>query len=134
MMYNKIAFFDDEHEDTFITAVIDTGAVKANHRINSDWGASLFLLTAIRSVWPRLQRYVSPTFIDHAAMLDECGLSSGEALIVRLSGNLYNGGFWIGSPWDLVNDLDGTLFPLALEALRLRKVGMRLYGGEVTTL
>lgn len=56
-------------------------------------------------------------YIDIDGMLNELPLSSGEVLVVRLAGNLYNGGFWTGTPLDLVSDLDREMSGLCINRL-----------------
>lgn len=71
-------------------------------------------------MWPRLRRFCTG-YIDCGSILDEMSLSSGETLLVRLAGNLYNGGFWSDTPADLVNFLDDRCFQLCLSALAIRR-------------
>lgn len=129
MLNNKIGFLSPEHKSDYIDALEITGAVGPDNGISSYFGASLYLLTGLRGAWSRLKRYIGCSFIDHGAALDDLRLSRGEVLIVRLAGNLYNGGFWEDSPWDLISELDAETFGLSLEALRLRKCRL-LYNGE----
>lgn len=131
MNSNTADFLSPEHMAYFISALEQTDKVRSDGRIDAYYGASLFLLTGLEYAWPRLRKYVSVDCIDHGAMLDEVCLSRGEVLIVRLAGNLYNGGFWQDSPWDLVAETDEECFALALEGLRLRKGRLFYEGGEV---
>lgn len=77
------------------------------------------LLTGLNS-WPMLRRFCAG-YIDIDGMLNKLPLSSGEALVVRLAGNLYNGGFWTGTPLNLVSDLDRKMSQLCIDALLLRR-------------
>lgn len=109
------------HLNKLLEALNRTNAIKENGRIDSYYGASLYLLTGLEYAWPRLKKHVHPGYIDFEPMLNS-GLSSGEAIIVRLAGNFYNGGFWNGmTPFDVMNTLDAGMFDMAMTATMLRK-------------
>ncbi len=115
-------FLSNEHINNFCEAVgliPDAIADKDTRRLSAYYGASLFLLTGLET-WPMLRRFCAG-YIDIDGMLSELPLSSGEALVVRLAGNLYNGGFWTGTPLDLVSELDRERSELCINALRLRR-------------
>jgi hypothetical protein len=119
-------FIDDEHMDRLLAALQKTGAIKPDGRIDSYYGASLYLLTGLKYAWPRLQKYVCSGYIDFKPML-QSGLSSGEAIIVRMAGNFYNGGFWDGTtPFDIVSTLDEEHRELALTAMILRPMRLTI--------
>lgn len=115
-------FLSEQHLENFREAVglIPDAVDSKTGRISAYYGGSLFLLTGLESVWPRLSRFCAG-YIDCDGMLNGLVLSGGEQLVVRLAGNLYNGGFWEGSPVDLVEELDDHCFHLCLTALRLRR-------------
>lgn len=115
-------FLSDKHLENFREAVglIPDAVDSRTGRISAYYGGSLFLLTGLESIWPRLRRFCAG-YIDIEGMLNELLLSSGEALVVRLAGNLYNGGFWTGTPLDLVSNLDRETSELCINALLLRR-------------
>ena len=115
-------FLSEQHLENFREAVslIPNSVDCETGRISSYYSGSLFLLTGLESSWPRLRRFCTG-YIDCGSILDELVLSRGEQLIVRLAGNLYNGGFWDGSPAELANELDDHCFQLCLAALLLRR-------------
>lgn len=115
-------FLSNEHIHNFCEAVgliPDAIADKDTRRLSSYYRASLFLLTGLNS-WSMLRRFCAG-YIDIDGMLNKLPLSSGEALVVRLAGNLYNGGFWTGTPLNLVSDLDRKMSQLCIDALLLRR-------------
>lgn len=115
-------FLSDKHIQNFCEAVSlipDAIADKGTRRLSSYYGASLFLLAGL-DAWPQLRRFCTG-YIDIDGMLNEVPLSSGEVLVVRLAGNLYNGGFWVGTPLDLVSELDREMSGLCINALLLRR-------------
>lgn len=115
-------FLSEQHLENFREAVglIPDAVDGKTGRISAYYGGSLFLLTGLESSWPRLRPFCTG-YIDCDGMLDGLPLSSGERLVVRLAGNLYNGGFWDGSPADLASELDDQCFRLCLIALWLRR-------------
>lgn len=129
---NPIGFLDADHKRNFIAALEETCSVDGDGYVSAYFGASLYLLAGLRYIWPRLKKHIGRSYIDAGSMLESLDLSTGEEMIVKLAGNLYNGDFWYGSPWDLVAALDSETFSIVLEALRLRKGKMFLLDGEVT--
>lgn len=115
-------FLSEQHLENFREAVgLIPDAVDGNTgRISAYYGGSLFLLTGLESSWSRLRPFCTG-YIDCESMLDGLPLSGGERLVVRLAGNLYNGGFWVGSPLDLVSELDEDCFQLCLSAIEIRR-------------
>lgn len=116
-------YIDDGHQARFEDALRASGGLKAEGKIDTYYGASLYLLTGLTGAWARLSRYVEPGCLDFAEMLENVVLSSGEEIIVRLAGNFYNGSFWTEAgltPWDMVASLDGDCLNLVACAFRLR--------------
>ena len=114
-------FRDSDHAERFGAAIQTAGAVRDDDTIKGDFGASLFILTGLPSVYKRVEKHVHHSYIDFEPML-HMGLSTGETILVALAGNLYNGGFFDRyTPQDIVSycDTDGVL--LAARALTLRK-------------
>lgn len=114
-------FNSSDHAERFAAAIQTAGAVRDDGTIKGDFGASLYILTGLPSVYDRAQQHIHPGYIDFEPMF-HMGLSSGETVLVALAGNLYNGGFFGGyTPQDIVSysDEDGVL--LASTAMLLRK-------------
>lgn len=114
-------FNSSDHAERFGAAIQTAGAVRDDDTIKGDFGASLYILTGLPSVYKRVEKHVHHSYIDFEPML-HMGLSTGETILVALAGNLYNGGFFDRyTPQDIVSycDTDGVL--LAARALTLRK-------------
>lgn len=114
-------FRDSDHAERFGAAIQTAGAVRNDDTIKADFGASLFILTGLPSVYRRVEKHIHRSYIDFEPML-HMGLSTGETILVALAGNLNNGGFFDRyTPQDIVSycDTDGVL--LAARALTLRK-------------
>lgn len=114
-------FRDSDHAERFGAAIQTAGAVRDDDTIKADFGASLYILTGLPSVYKRVAQHIHPGYIDFEPMF-HMGLSSGETVLVALAGNLYNGGFFGGyTPQDIVSYCDTDGVELAARALALRK-------------
>ena len=103
-------FKDNDHAQRWNEAVSTAGAIRDDGTIKGDFGASLYILTGLPSVYDRAQQHIHPGYIDFEPMF-HMGLSSGETVLVALAGNIYNGGFFGGyTPQDIVSycDEDGA--------------------------
>jgi hypothetical protein len=119
-------FVNEQHKTHFEEALGLAGAVDNAGHISAYFGASLFLLSGLEYVYPRIRRFISKGQIDFEPMLG-LGLSSDENMAVEFAGNLYNGHFFKGySPIDLVADLDTEFFSLVVSALILRKQNLNI--------
>lgn len=114
-------FKDGDHAQRFAAAIQTARAVRDDDTIKGDYGASLYILTGLPSVYSRAQQHIHPGYIDYEPMLN-MGLSTGETILVSLAGNLYNGGFFDRyTPQDIVSYCDTDGVALAARALTLRK-------------
>ena len=114
-------FKDNDHAQRWNEAVSTAGAIRDDGTIKGDFGASLYILTGLPSVYDRAQQHIPPGYIDFEPMF-HMGLSSGETVLVALAGNIYNGGFFGGyTPQDIVSYCDEDGVALAARALTLRK-------------
>lgn len=114
-------FANDGHAQRWAAAIQTAGAVRSDDTVNADFGASLYILTGLPSVYNRVQQHIHPSYIDFEPMF-HMGLSTGESVLVALAGNLYNGAFFDHyTPQDIVGYCDTDGVALAAQALILRK-------------
>lgn len=114
-------FTDDRHAEEWAEAIGRAGAHRADDTVNSYFGASLFIITGVPSLYSRVKQHIHNGWLDFEAML-HMGLSSGENILVALAGNFYNGGFFGDyTPSDIVGYCDAGMVELAARAIRLRK-------------
>ena len=114
-------FMDSGHAQRWTEAIRTAGAVRNDGSVNTDFGASLYILTGLPSVYDRVQQHVHQGWLDFEPMLN-AGLSTGENVLVALAGNLYNGRFFGGyTPQDIVCYCDTDGVKLATQAILLRK-------------
>ncbi len=120
-MENKMKWMYDGHREAMKQAVAATPAISEAGNLRGAYAAALYLLTGMESVWPWLKQYANMDGIDFKGMLNE-PISSGERLIVGLSGNLlYRRTDISFTPIDLIDILDDTMFELAINGIILRQ-------------
>ena len=112
---------DSNHAGRLEGALHMAGAIRDNGTVNTDLGASIYILTGLPSVYSRIWPHIHCGYIDFEPMLN-AGLSTGEHILVALAGNLYNGSYFDRfTPIDIVSYCDADGVELATQALRLRK-------------
>lgn len=115
-------FIDRSHAQRWAEVVDITGAVESDlNKVNTAFGASLYLLTAVSTLSESLSDYVHRGWIDFDSLIENTfkSLSSGEKVIVLLAGNLYNGAYKC-TPSDFLSKCDETMVTIALTAIELR--------------
>lgn len=118
-------FATEAHKERFRGIITSTRKVYKNGNIDREYGAALYLLTCMPSVWEKVRSYVSADKIQFDEILEGVHLSTSEHAMVTLAGNLFNLGRTQASPVDLMA-LDNGNFEAAIQALRLRRDGARL--------
>jgi hypothetical protein len=117
----KIYFKSVEHEGRFLTIMQQLG--KMYHgKLDQEYGAALYILTADEGIWQRVQSYVGRDGIDIPMMLQEVDLSGGYSVLVQLAGNLFNSEQHL-EPIELKR-LDDNNFRVALTALQIRRASL----------
>jgi hypothetical protein len=93
-------------------------------KLDPEYSAALYLLTAYLGLWQKVSGYVSRTGLDIEGMLEELDLCGGHTVLVQWAGNLFNGLQHI-DPLELMR-LDESNFHLALASLKLRRYSLRV--------
>jgi hypothetical protein len=109
------------HKQRFLTTVQDLGRVYGG-KIDQEYGAALYILTADAGIWKSAQAYVERDAIDIEAMLAELDFSHGYAVLVKLAGNLFNGEQHL-DPVEFMR-LDECNFTVVLTALQIRRASL----------
>lgn len=123
-MTTFIPFFTEPaHKQRWLTALQQIGKVY-DGKIDPEYGAALYLLTADEIRWHVAEKRVSHTGIDIDSILFVASFSSGEIILVKLAGNLLNGNQSI-SPREFTR-LSEHNFLIALDAIKLRYYGGRI--------
>lgn len=114
-------FRSDEHKQRLLATMRALGKVYGS-RLDAEYAAALYILQEDEITWNvAVSKYVSRHGIDFDAMLD---FSGGYSVLIKLAGHLFNGLQRV-EPLDLLRLDDGN-FAIALEAMRIRRVGLRV--------
>ena len=87
--------------------------------------ALFILLSTKNNLYKKTRNYITADGIDFETMMEKQDFSSGEAKLVRLAANLYNG-FMEVTPQELINTLDDRNYDLAMQAIRFRRYGCHI--------
>lgn len=118
-------FLSEAHQQRFLAVMQQIGKLDDDSgRLDQEYGAALYLLTARAGLWWKAQAFVTPDGIDIPTMLADVALSGGQSVLVRLAGNLFNNEVHL-DPIDLMR-LDESNFRVALIALQLRRSSVPL--------
>src|SRR5258708_4136046 len=98
-------------------------------KIDKEYGAALYILTADLDTWQQAQMYVRREGIDFEALLAEGEFSGGYSVLIKWSSNLFNGNTHV-DPVELMR-LDDTNFLVALTALQLRRTSLPVSEAEL---
>src|SRR2546430_15759127 len=82
-------FKSAEHKQRFLTAIQQTGKIY-NGKLDEEYAAAMYILTADTHTWSNAQSYVDREGIDLEAMLKEVHFSHGYEVLIKLAGNLFN--------------------------------------------
>ncbi len=118
-----IFFTSPDHKKRWLTAILTIGKVY-DGKLDQEYGAALYILTADLTTWQKVQSYVDRGGVDFEAMLREVDFSGGYRVLIRLAGNLFNDQTAC-SPVELMR-LDDRNFTLAMNAFQIRRVSWTL--------
>ncbi len=117
-------FKSPAHKARFLAIMQQIGKVYDGDKLEQEYGAALYILTADAGIWQQAQAYVERHAIHIDTMLQEINLSSGYSTLLLLAGNLFNGNKHV-DPVELMR-LDDSNFAVALTALHIRRAPPRL--------
>jgi hypothetical protein len=124
-----IVFQGVDHKRRFLAVMQKIGKVYEGNKIDPEYGAALFVLTADLGTWERAQYYVAHDGILFRKMLRDLDWSGGYRVLIKWAANLFNEQAAHIDPVQLMR-LDERNFAIALSALRIRRDG--LYIGAAT--
>lgn len=124
MQLATMYFVSDLHKSRFVQA-IKPHLYQQGHQqfADQEYSSALYLLTS-PLLWNIAEPYIHQNRISFDDLLHDGSLSSGEALLVKLAGNLFNGQLSV-NPVDFVI-LDSGNFAMALTAIQLRYKPLRI--------
>jgi hypothetical protein len=118
-----IFFKSDGHKERFFAIMQKIGKIDAG-KLDNEYAAAVFILTADLSTWHDAAEYVKPTGIDFETLLEEVDFSGGYTVLLKWACNLFNSNMHI-DPVELMR-LDESNYLVALSALKLRRYSMRV--------
>lgn len=122
-----VHYMNKEHQERFSNLLRKHSKVFSDGKVDSEYATAYFLLTANYYVWNKVSKYIDDDGIDFDVMDENCVFSSGESLIVKLAGNLFNGSFYRDiSPINFIANLDTEHFQIIMDAFKVRKMGGNL--------
>jgi hypothetical protein len=117
-MTTNIFFKSPEHKQRFLVAMQQIGKIYGG-KLDPEYGAALYILTADLSTWQKAQGYVRRDGIDIPTMLEDVDFSGGYSVLIKWAGNLFNSWEHI-DPIELLR-LDESNFEIAISSLRIRR-------------
>jgi hypothetical protein len=117
-------FADKGHRERFAAALQQIGRVYDDGKVDQEYGAALYILTADEGFWNDVKQYVKRNEIDMEALEEQHYLSSGYFVLIRVAWNLFHGMHRIDLT-DLML-LDENNFQIALAAIQIRRHMWRL--------
>lgn len=121
-MTESIFFKSAGHKTRLLGAMRAIGKIYGG-RLDSEYGAALYILTSDSHTWSAVQGYVTHEGIDFEAMLNECDWSGGPRRMVKLAGDLFGGQTQV-SISDLISVVDEDNFQVAISAQLIRRYGL----------
>src|SRR5579859_1317618 len=118
MIRGGIFFKSDAHLQWFLAIIQNIDAVE-DGRIDPEYGAAVYILTADDELLQKSRTYISRHGIRFEHLLKEVDFSEGYRVLVKLAGNLFNPQNVAPAPVDLFI-LDNENFMVACNALVVR--------------
>ena len=119
-------FSDETHKDSVMKVIRDKRLVYPDGQVDCYYLPALFILLSTKnSLYKKTRNYIDADGIDFEAMMEKQDFSSGEAKLVRLAANLYNGSMEV-TPQELINTMDDRNYDLAMQAIRFRRYGCHI--------
>ena len=119
-------FMDETHKNNVMKVIRDKRLVYLDGQVDCYYLPALFILLSTKNnLYQKTRNYITTDGIDFEAMMEKQDFSSGEAKLVRLAANLYNG-FMEVTPQELINTLDDRNYDLAMQAIRFRRYGYHI--------
>lgn len=117
----RVFFKSAGHKQRFLNIMQQLGKVYGG-KYDEEYAAALYILTSALGIWEKAEGYVDRSGIDFDVMLGEEHFTTGQAVLIRLAGNLFSGDQHV-DPHEFYGTLDDENFVVALEALQLRRHG-----------
>jgi hypothetical protein len=117
---NGIFFKTPDHKQRFLAAIRNLGRIYADNKLDQEYSAALYILTADLDIWNMASGYIDDEGIDFRAMLSEVDFSGGWHRLIKHAAHLFNYMDHPSIPVIELMHLDGHNLRIALDAIRLR--------------
>ena len=119
-------FQDETHKNSILKVINDKRLVYSDGQVDCYYLPALFILLSTKNnFYKKTKNYINADGIDFETMMEKQDFSSGEAKLVRLAANLYNGSMEV-TPQELIHTLDDRNYDLAMQAIRFRRYGCHI--------
>lgn len=123
---NMKYFYDETHKNSVLKVIKDKRLIYPDGQVDCYYLPALFILLSTKNdLYKKTSNYITEDGIDFAMMMEKQDFSSGEAKLVRLAANLFNGSMEV-TPKELINTLDDKNYDLAMQAIRFRRYGCHI--------
>lgn len=123
-MPQNIYFKSEDHKSRLLAAMQDMGKIWENGRLNSEYAATLYILTADQSTWLKVHDYIEGDEIRFKEIFEEVDFGGGYSVLIHLAAHLFNSQFHI-EPIEFLR-LDPYNFEVAMSAVRIRRDGLHV--------
>jgi len=119
-------FYDETHKNSVLKVIKDKRLIYPDGQVDCYYLPALFILLSTKNnLYKKTRNYITEDGIDFVMMMEKQDFSSGEAKLVRLAANLFNGSMKV-TPQELINTLDDKNYDLAMQAIRFRRYGCHI--------
>jgi len=119
-------FYDEIHKNSALKVIRDKRLIHPDGQVDCYYLPALFILLSTKnSLYKKTKNYITEDGIDFITMMEKQDFSSGEAKLVKLAANLFNGSMEV-TPQELINSLDDKNYDLAMQAIRFRRYGCHI--------
>lgn len=119
-------FYDEIHKNSVLKVIKDKRLIYPDGQVDCYYLPALFILLSTKNnLYKKTKNYITEDGIDFISMMEKQDFSSGEAKLVRLAANLFNGSMEV-TPQELINSLDDKNYDLAMQAIRFRRYGCHI--------
>ena len=120
-------YMDENHRERLLDCLEALGRVDPAGKVDAEYGSAYYVITGNYAIWEKARMHTYGNEVDFWDLIEKECLSSGEALIVRLAANLFNGSYSNEvSPKALVNTLDSEHTLMAIQAIDILNAGSGL--------
>ena len=120
----SIFFTSPEHKYRLAAAIQGMDKIWENGKLDPEYTAALYILTAHLGTWDRTKSYVTKHGISFEEMLKEQDFSGGYSVLIMLASNLFNSNAHV-DPIEFLR-LDEENYKLALNAINIRRYSMHM--------